>query len=161
MKYIVWVKDCGVWVEQGDGALTMKQAERISKEIRHDCGVAAIVRPIGVDPTRRNDRREEMSKHTPGPWKAEETRDAGKRPVIEIVGAGRSVADLLIAGPNASHDSDGGTGRADAALIAAAPDLLAALEALYALVQGESPSLLEDDHHDEMIRAAIAKATGV
>ena len=37
-------------------------------------------------------------------------------------------------------------------------DLLEACEQLYAMVQGECPQILEDDHHDEMIRAAIAKA---
>ena len=36
-------------------------------------------------------------------------------------------------------------------------ELLAALKNLYALVQGECPSLLENDHHDDMVRAAIAK----
>lgn len=98
-----------------------------------------------------------MSKHTPGPWKAEETRDAGKRPVIEIVGAGRSVADLLIAGPHAPHDSDGGTGRADAALIAAAPDLLAALEGLEFAVTRHIIGIAEIG----AARSAIAKAKGV
>jgi len=49
---------------------------------------------------------------------------------------------------------------ANARLFAAAPDLLDALQNLYALVKGECPSLLADDHHDEMVRTAIAKATG-
>jgi hypothetical protein len=30
MKYIVYVKEDGQWVEQGDGPLTQKQAERIA-----------------------------------------------------------------------------------------------------------------------------------
>ena len=105
-----------------------------------------------------------MSKHTPGPWKAEETRDAGKRPVIEIVGADRStdavlkVADILIAGPNASHDSDGGTGRADAALIAAAPDLLVALEAWHKFML-DNYSKEDISFWDQTVNA-IAKARG-
>jgi hypothetical protein len=41
-----------------------------------------------------------------------------------------------------------------------ASELLHALENLYALVQGECPSLLEDDHHDVMVSAAIAKGRG-
>lgn len=32
-----------------------------------------------------------------------------------------------------------------------------ALKHLYALVQGECPSLLENDHHDEMVREALAE----
>ena len=42
-KYIVWIKEDGRWVEQGDGPLTLKTAERIAKEIRRDCRVAARV----------------------------------------------------------------------------------------------------------------------
>jgi hypothetical protein len=34
-------------------------------------------------------------------------------------------------------------------------ELEAALKALYALVQGEYPSLLEDDHHDGIVRSAL------
>lgn len=49
--------------------------------------------------------------------------------------------------------------QANARLIAASPELLSALQNLYALVKGECPSLLEDDHHDELVRAAIDKAT--
>lgn len=45
-------------------------------------------------------------------------------------------------------------------MIAAAPDLLHALKNLYALVQGECPSLLEDDHHNLMVSEAIDKAEG-
>lgn len=37
-------------------------------------------------------------------------------------------------------------------------ELLAALKNLYALVRGECPSLIEDDHHDEMVSNAIANA---
>jgi hypothetical protein len=34
-------------------------------------------------------------------------------------------------------------------------DLEEALGELYALVKGESPQLLEDDHHDEIVRSAL------
>ena len=37
-------------------------------------------------------------------------------------------------------------------------ELLYALEGLYAMVEGECPSLLEDNHQDEKIRSAILKA---
>jgi len=46
----------------------------------------------------------------------------------------------------------------DAALYREQRDELAkALRNLYALVQGECPRLLEDDHHDQMVRNALAK----
>jgi hypothetical protein len=38
--------------------------------------------------------------------------------------------------------------------------LLDALENPHAMVEGECPSLLEDDHHDDLVRAAIKKARG-
>ena len=34
-------------------------------------------------------------------------------------------------------------------------ELETALGSLYALVQGESPQLLEDDHHDGIVRCAL------
>lgn len=50
MKYIVWIKEDGQWVEQGDGPLTLLQAKRIAREIRHDCGCPARVLPEGQEP---------------------------------------------------------------------------------------------------------------
>lgn len=49
-KHIVWIKDEGVWKEQGDGPLTKKQAERIAGEISHDFGIPVKVLPVGVEP---------------------------------------------------------------------------------------------------------------
>jgi len=104
------------------------------------------------------------AKHTPGPWKVEERTKRGTygQPVKGCATSISVSANTVLF--HCAVIADGSnleTAKANAALIAAAPELLAALEALYALVQGESPSLLEDDHHDEMIRAAIAKATRV
>lgn len=51
MKYIVWIKEAGKWVEQGDGPLTEKTAKRIVKELRHDfpsCAARAL--PVGEAP---------------------------------------------------------------------------------------------------------------
>jgi hypothetical protein len=45
MKYIVWIKENGAWVEQGDGPLTKKTAERIARELREDFGSKTEVRP--------------------------------------------------------------------------------------------------------------------
>ena len=36
--------------------------------------------------------------------------------------------------------------------------LFHALDNLYAMVNGECPSLLENDHHDDMVRDALAAA---
>lgn len=41
-KYIVWIKQDGRWIEQGDGPLTAKQALRIAREIRADFGIPVI-----------------------------------------------------------------------------------------------------------------------
>lgn len=50
MKYIVWVKEGKRWVENGEGPLTQKQAERIAKETKRDTGVATKVLPVGQEP---------------------------------------------------------------------------------------------------------------
>ena len=97
-----------------------------------------------------------MSKHTPGPWFASALRThsaQGSRDGCDI-GAddGTSVGivyalDLWLP-TEACRD---GETEANAALVAAAPDLLAALEAM----------LLGNKHlAPELARAAIAKATG-
>lgn len=44
-KYIVEVKENGQWVPNGDGELTVIQAERIAREIRQDCRCPARVVP--------------------------------------------------------------------------------------------------------------------
>ena len=87
-----------------------------------------------------------MSKHTPGPWQWTQHFD----PTISIYKDGFGQIARL-------YDSSAGTGKANARLIAAAPDLLDALvqfvdefEGCYA--DGE-PAMIK-------ARAAIAKATG-
>ena len=87
-----------------------------------------------------------MSKHTPGPWRA--WHDSYGR--FQIMAGGLPL----------SPSRDGaqpGEGEANAALIAAAPDLLDALQALVAA--------FDADLHDLMIaklaaKAAITQATG-
>jgi hypothetical protein len=44
-KYIVWIDEGNGCEEQGDGPLTLKQAERISREIRQECGCKATYAP--------------------------------------------------------------------------------------------------------------------
>jgi hypothetical protein len=49
-KYIVWVKEGGVWQENGDGPVTQKTAERIARELRHDFGIPVKALPAGDEP---------------------------------------------------------------------------------------------------------------
>ena len=83
--------------------------------------------------------------HTPGPWTSMVTDTMGDEPALwEIVqrSSGGTVAEIQ------SHNV------ADAALIAAAPDMLAALQLIHANA-GESPEWVRS-----RIDAAIARATG-
>ena len=43
MRYIVWIRENGRWVEQGDGPLPKATAERIAREIRADFGIATKI----------------------------------------------------------------------------------------------------------------------
>ena len=84
-----------------------------------------------------------MSKHTPGPWVLESPESGGRvlaqdeRATIIHTPTGSPFNELVIA---------------DARLIAAAPDLLEALQAMLSI--GQPDGLAEN------ARAAIAKATG-
>lgn len=82
-----------------------------------------------------------MSAHTPGPWK-----------FLDVIGgcsvyAGRR--QVL-----AYHSSPDAENKANARLIAAAPDLLDALQAAVA------SGIIDHDGEPDAARAAIAKATG-
>ena len=116
-----------------------------------------------------------MSKHTPGPWKAQgETiscatgyvafATCNPRTIDETRGEGESWYDMRVR-TQGHRDQLKIEIEANARLIAAAPELLEALEMLYAVVQGECPSLLDEDSGgdsrlDIAIAAAIAKAKG-
>ena len=50
MKYIVWIKEDGRWVEQGDGPLPKATADRIAGEIRVDFKIPVRVLPVGEQP---------------------------------------------------------------------------------------------------------------
>ena len=89
-----------------------------------------------------------MSKHTPGPWIFEERKTAfdilapeSVYYVAEYLGVDCGVIDNM----------------ADARLIAAAPDLLEALENLLKVHEGEGGTQYNSA---DMARAAIAKAKG-
>lgn len=88
-----------------------------------------------------------MTNHTPGPWAA-------------------NPDGLIHAGKNRLHIAQAATigmghaAAANARLIAAAPDLLAALQALEWAVDGVAYIQEEYAEQVEKARAAIAKATG-
>ena len=90
-----------------------------------------------------------MNKHTPGPWKFYDDSNDGKTNRIEIVAIGKTVARIYHSVP--AEDLP------NARLIAAAPDLLAALKAAVDLMEQEDFATLT---LVPKFRAAIAKAEG-
>lgn len=90
--------------------------------------------------------------HTPGPWKAEKIRSTGlkgKAHHTYRIRSEHNTAYTALLGQNQE---------ANAALIAAAPDLLAALqEASRALTELDP---LGDHHHTVLLDNALAKAEG-
>ena len=92
-----------------------------------------------------------MSKHTPGPWHIVNLKDA-----IGIYSAdGRFVARI----PNSFEETEDRR-RADAALMCAAPDMLAALEACELRLTRLGQDSQKVTAELKRARAAIAKATG-
>lgn len=89
----------------------------------------------------------EKTKHTPGPWRYR-LRGSGKGCDV-LAGEGRQVEVV-------AYDVHGRTAEADAALIAAAPDLLDALR----LAEEWLVSVGADGSPLTAVRAAIAKAEG-
>ncbi len=95
------------------------------------------------------------AQHTPGPWSAC-SGDAGQKFNIECAGTGNDLLPVaILKGPDR---------RANARLIAAAPDLLAALEEITALaykLSMEAPTLTPSvDRIIPHARAVIARAKG-
>jgi hypothetical protein len=98
------------------------------------------------------------TKFTPGPWHAVETGD-GSKPRYWIVQDPATWVNRVAAVPDYDHCD----AVANARLIAAAPDLLAALEEVSQWIEGWSPNFTQDDEWpatNARIRAAIAKAEG-
>lgn len=98
-----------------------------------------------------------MNKHTPGPWKVSRSDKDGAevKAIAEIAWCGVGAAYSMVSGVTQHIDAE--ECRANARLIAAAPELLAALEDL------ERTAGLAASHDDPArvaARAAIAKARG-
>lgn len=98
-----------------------------------------------------------MSAHTKGPWKADITREPEEFAVIVGVGgaSGTMVVAEIATGINDKWTPED---EANARLIAAAPELLAALRELLALGQQESIEDGELEAAQKAARAAIKKA---
>lgn len=93
--------------------------------------------------------------HTPGPWKDGPVFMTGRRAIFfnDDSKPGRWQRRL-------DRDKDGTFSEEDARLIAAAPDLLEALQDLLCAYGNVKPEYATEDDACRMARAAIAKATG-
>lgn len=89
------------------------------------------------------------AKHTPGPWQWTQHFD----PTISIYKDGFGQIARL-------YDSSAGTGKANARLIAAAPDLLDALKTIVEVIGNTEYGEIDRKLAVKDARAAIAKATG-
>lgn len=98
------------------------------------------------------------AQHTPGPWAMEDGNGehlAGpKGGFVPVGGCGCCGSPFMAA---ERHD----VGLADARLLAAAPDLLFVLEGVMKAEKDEAGRIILFGWQQEVIRAEIAKATGV
>jgi hypothetical protein len=99
------------------------------------------------------------TKHTPGPWKLRDHPLMPGAPVEVVDARGLAVVHLCAAG---EKTYDGDTTAANAALIAAAPDLLVAAAELLADLDARSLYRRRPGLEDaaDTLRAAVAKARG-
>ena len=99
-----------------------------------------------------------MSKHTPGPWSI-----CSAEPFLFGKKQGEGIGPIgFVYGPSFAERSElGQEAMANARLIAAAPDLLKALQMAFELLQSVPDDYAMPDHPVwGKCRAAIAKATG-
>ena len=102
--------------------------------------------------------KRENAKHTPGPWEA--AIQPGCHAVIASLSGGPKAVAII--GNNTPDDGNEPMRFANARLIAGAPDLLAALQRIVAVLdkQVASPHLAERASPLAQAKAAIAKAIG-
>ena len=97
------------------------------------------------------------AQHTPGPWVYRRSFDSSARRDIWTAADATGHRELVATIP----DADGDHINADARLIAAAPDLLAALRDMVGAYQRHFDVMpVAWQTYDDIARAAIAKATG-
>lgn len=96
-----------------------------------------------------------MQTHTPGPWKANLAAHQLRVPDSVNTVHGLHVCDV------ASYGASPEQRHANARLIAAAPELLSALESILSETDGRNASHIGQDRAFSIARAAIAKAKGV
>lgn len=110
-----------------------------------------------------------MSGHTPGPWYFDEAGNIWRRPPSDLYQNGGGVAGdrPLATAHEGWHGEDDGKYPlvANARLIAAAPELLEALQGLDEAYCRAGTDLTREERHEDRLRliaarAAIAKATG-
>lgn len=113
-----------------------------------------------------------MDKHTPGPWKARDCKTKNGDIWIDCdAWVNRKSASCLGGTLATAHGTGTGNGsvEANARLIAAAPNMLAALKAAVPVLEGELESRTAAGMPEyeaevrrplELVRAAIAKAEG-
>jgi hypothetical protein len=103
--------------------------------------------------------RIEQLTHTPPPWSAHIAR-----PISNHAGGFSVEADGVVICGCAGWPPRAGESAANARLLAAAPELLAALKAIVAVLQKEAPGTALNHHQYDAIgiqaHAAIAKAEG-
>ncbi len=95
-----------------------------------------------------------MSAHTPAPWAVDGTLHSGDLDVISADGRIAMIDDSRATGWNEP------TIKANARLIAAAPDLLAALQMVEAIWSRDQTANIDPESPVAKVRAAIKKATG-
>lgn len=100
------------------------------------------------------------AKHTPGPWAYVPMLTASENHKGYFVRAANPARGFWALATVQPGDTDGALGLANARLIAAAPDLLAALVVLVEEKADYMRRNPEREHAIKMARAAIAMATG-
>jgi hypothetical protein len=98
--------------------------------------------------------------HTPGPWGYAEHKGRESPPIATVAVVEEWIVGPEFDDPNMVCYDDHGSAEADAKLISAAPELLAALKALQGAVKARNYFAVESAFDGGYASAAIAKAQG-